>query len=809
MKSIRTAEKRTVRYSPQVDRGLSSAQVSQRVMDGLRNQSVDPPSKTVGQIVFTNVFTFFNLVFCVLAACILITGSYHNLLFMGVVILNTAIGIFQEIRAKRVLDRLTLLSTPSAVVVRDGAEQTLPVDQLVLDDIVRFSAGNQICADAVVRSGQVEVNESLLTGEADPILKNTGDTLLSGSFVVSGRCYAQLDKVGADSYAAQITAEAKKHRKVHSEMMRSLTRLVQVISILLIPFSLTLFFKQVHMMGMTVNDSIISTVASAVGMIPEGLYLLTSVALAVSVINLSRNRTLVHELYCIETLARVDVLCLDKTGTITEGAIRVRQVIPLPGHTEEELAPVISAYLRHSTDTNMTSQALRNRFLPRNGPDGAAAARPVPGSEAYTVEREIPFSSSRKWGAVTFAGKGTYLLGAPEPLLGAAYPQVRDQVEAYSSKGQRVLLFGACDQAPSGQAAAPSSPVHGLALLVLSDRIRPEAPATFAYFKEQGVAIKVISGDNPAAVSEIARQAGVEGAERYVDASSLATEKDLAEAAERYTVFGRVTPQQKRTLIRCLKSSGHTVAMTGDGVNDVLALKDADCSIAMASGSDAASHVSQLVLLDSNFASMPKIVGEGRRVINNIERSASLFLVKNIFSFLVSFVLLFAVLPYPFMPIQLTLISALTIGIPSFVLALEPTYRRIKGHFIENVLLRALPGGLTDACCILGLMITGPLVGLNTDQISMCCTILAGLTGLLVMVLTCYPFNWIRGALCIVMGLAFAGAVVALYLLDLAVSPGLYGWLLTGGFALLMPLIMWGFTCLFRWIKRVFFRHLA
>lgn len=807
MKPSTHTEKPAIRYSPPVEQGLSAAQAEERVRDGYRNLSVDPPSKTVGQIIFTNVFTFFNLVFCVLAACILFTGSYHNLLFMGVVVLNTAIGIFQEIRAKRVLDKLTLLSTPSATAVRGGTEQTLPVDELVLDDIVRFSAGNQVCADALVRSGQVEVNESLLTGEADPIVKNPGDTLLSGSFVISGQCYAQLDKVGADSYAARLTAEAKKHRKVRSEMMHSLTRLVQVISILLVPFALILFFKQVHMMDMTVNDSIVSTVAAAVGMIPEGLYLLTSVALAVSVINLSRNRTLVHELYCIETLARVDVLCLDKTGTITEGAMQVHEVVPLAGIGESSLTPIIGAYLRHSTDNNVTSQALRERFLPGSRPGQDPSGRKN-GSVAYTVEREIPFSSARKWGAVAFAGKGTYLLGAPECILGSAYAPLRRQVESYSAKGQRVLLF-ASYEGPLSPDAPLTGPVRPLALLVLSDRIRQSAPATFAYFKEQGVAIKVISGDNPAAVSEIARQAGVEGADRYVDAATLTTDRELARAAAEYTVFGRVTPQQKRALIRSLKEAGHTVAMTGDGVNDVLALKDADCSIAMAAGSDAASHVSQLVLLDSDFSAMPKIVGEGRRVINNIERSASLFLVKNIFSFLVSFVLLFAVLPYPFIPIQLTLISALTIGIPSFVLALEPTYRRIKGHFMENVLLRALPGGLTDAFCILGALAAGTLLGLSTDQISMCCTILVGLTGLLVMVLTCRPFNWIRRLLCMAMSVAFAGAVVALYLLDLAAPLGLAGWLLTAGFALLMPLVMWGLTNLFRWIKKAFFRHLA
>lgn len=714
------------RIQPDPRAGLTDAQIQERVEHGYTNCSVNPPSKSVGQIILSNVFTFFNLLYFFLAACILFVGSYQNLMFMVIILANMGIGIFQELRAKKTIDKLTLLSAPKATVIRNHEEQEVSTEDLVLDDIVIFSAGNQICADAIVLEGEVQVNESLITGESNEITKRQGDPLFSGSFIISGKCCAQLDKVGAESFAAKLTIEAKKAKKrKKSEMMKSLTRLIQIIGILIIPIGTLLFFQQYRTLQLTMEQSVVSTVAALLGMIPEGLYLLTSVALAVSVIRLARHKTLVHEMGCIETLARVDVLCVDKTGTITEPQMQVVDTISLQPeqYTDGEIQKLLGGFVSSMDGDNSTMQALKAHFhMP-----------------AYRTPTHIsPFSSSLKYSGVSY-GDASYVIGAPEFILHGSYESLRPQIEDYSLQGNRVLLFAKYEGPLDGGPLC--RPVTPIALVLLANQIRKEAPETFQYFARQGVAIKVISGDNPLTVSQIATQAGIDNADRFVDASTLTTKEAIFQAADQYTVFGRVTPDQKRMLVQALKKSGHTVAMTGDGVNDVLALKDADCSIAMASGSDAACHVSQLVLLDSNFASMPHVVMEGRRVVNNIERAASLFLVKNIFSFLLAIITLFAALPYPVTPVQLSLVSSLTIGVPSFFLALEPNKNIVKGHFLRNVLHRAFPAALTDLFVVIGVLLFWLAFDFSDSEMSTICATLMGIVGLLMLFKVCTPFN--------------------------------------------------------------------
>ncbi|CZT57711.1 cation-translocating P-type ATPase [Solibaculum mannosilyticum] len=726
-------------------RGLSSEQAAQRMEYGYGNKPVEPPSKTERQIVFSNVFTFFNLIFVVLAACLVIVGSFKDMLFLLIAIANTLIGIIQQIRSKRTIDKLTLLASPHANVVRDGNVFTIATDQLVRDDVVIFAAGNQICADAVVMTGEVQVNEALITGESDAILKKPGDALLSGSFVVSGKCHAQLERVGAESYAAKLTLEAKSNIKTRqSKMMASLDKLIRVIGITLIPLGLIMFCKQFFFLHLGLEHSMVSTVAALIGMIPEGLYLLTSVALAVSVIRLAYNKTLVHEMSCIETLARVDVLCVDKTGTITEPEMKVNDLILLDpkAYSKEQVTQVLDAFYTHMDLDNDTAKAMKAYFsAPSN----------------WQATKTVPFTSATKWSAVVFPQQGTFVVGAPEFILKDQYESIREQVEPHSAQGDRVLLLAAYQgELADGKLNGPITPI---ALVLISNKIREEAPETFRFFAEQDVQIKVISGDNPLTVSQVAQKAGIAGADRYIDATLLKTQEDIETAVEQYTVFGRVTPDQKRKFVEALKTAGHTVAMTGDGVNDVLALKDADCGIAMASGSDAACQAAQLVLLDSNFSSMPKIVMEGRRVINNIERAASLFLVKNIFSFLLSVISIFASFPYPVVPLQLSLISALTIGVPAFFLALEPNKSLVQGSFMGNVLRKACPGGLTNLFIILGVELFAFAYGYSTETLSTMACICISFVGLLVLFQVCKPFDWKRTLIWVAMT---AGMVVCI-----------------------------------------------
>ena len=671
----------------QVDpnQGLSVAQVAQHQAAGQVNQAVAPPVRTVKQIISANVFTYFNLIFVVLTVLLCVVQSFRNLTFLPIIIANTLIGIFQEVRAKKILDELTMLNVPHATVIRAGQRQQIAVDQLVLDDIVVYQTGDQIAADAKVCAGEVLVNEALLTGEADEIKKSVGTALMSGSFVVAGACRAQVTAVGAAAYINQLTlaAKATPHGE-QSEMIRALDQLIKVIGVALVPLGILLVWQGLAVNHESLHDSITSMVAAILGMIPEGLYLLASVALAVSASRLAKQRVLLHEMKSIETLARVDTLCVDKTGTITENTMQVTAWQPAAGQNRETVQAQMTQLLSVLAPDNSTMQALQ-------------AAFPAPQPAQATAV--LPFTSRNKYSAARF-GATTYVIGAPEFVLGnsVALPPA---VAAARERGQRVLVFG---QAAGLQATQLQGPVTPLAYVQLTNPVRPQAPQTFAYFRQQGVAVKVISGDNPATVAAVAQAAQIKGAADFVDATTLRTPAALQAAAAKYTVFGRVTPEQKRQLIQALQAQGHTVAMTGDGVNDVLALKDADCSIAMASGSEAAIHVAQVVLLDSDFACLPAVVLEGRRVVNNIQRSASLFLVKNLFSFLMALLAVAFIFTYPLKPAQVSLWGLVTIGLPGFFLALQPNHERLRGHFLTNVMFLALPGGLTDVI-VVGMMV--------------------------------------------------------------------------------------------------------
>lgn len=722
-------------------RGLNAREVKERNDRGQRNIAVVPSSRSTRQIVAENVFTYFNLIFAVLAVLLILVGSFRDLTFLPVIIANTLIGIVQEIRSKKVLDKLTVLNAPKAQVLREGALHTIQSEDLVLDDVVRWEAGNQICADAVVLEGEVQVNESLLTGEADEISKKTGDSLMSGSFIVSGSCYARLEKVGKDSYISRLTLEAKAEKtREQSEMMRSLTKLIKMVGFVIIPIGLIMFLEHHFLMGETIRGSVVSMVAALLGMIPEGLYLLASVALAVSVIRLAQKRVLVHNMSCIETLARVDVLCADKTGTITENTMQVNDLIPLDGREKESLKQTVGDFVRNMDRDNITMEAMQEYFKENSE------------RKALSV---TSFSSAYKYSSASFE-EGAYVLGAPEFVLQSQYEEYREVIEEYSEQGYRVLIFalyhGVIDGGPLTEHA------EALGLILLSNPVRKEAAETFHYFAQQGVEVKVISGDNPMTVSEVAKQAEILHAEHYIDASKLTSEEMIDEAILKYTVFGRVTPEQKKQFVLSLQKMGKTVAMTGDGVNDVLALKRADCSIAMASGSDAATHAAQLVLLDSDFSCMPSVVAEGRRVVNNIQRSSCLFLVKNIFSFLMALFSMIFLVDYPLMPSQISLVSMFTIGVPAFFLALEPNHSIIKGNFLHNVLFAAFPAGLTNFIAIGAMVVFGKVFEVDSLVISTCSTVLLAVVGLMILFQISKPMNALRWTIWLAMmaGLIFS-----------------------------------------------------
>ena len=738
--------------------GLTDEEVRQRVEEGFTNRTDISTDKTTKEIVISNVFTYFNLIFLVITILLIMVGSFRNLTFLPIIIGNTVIGIVQEIRAKKTLEKMSLLNAPRADVIRNGSVKQISTDELVKDDVILLTAGKQICADAVVISGNIQVNESLLTGEADEVEKTEGSTLMSGSFVVSGECYARLEKVGNESYISKLSLEAKSMGgKEQSEMIRSINLIVKWVGIVIIPIGLILFWQSHFVNGESITKSVTSTVAAIIGMIPEGLYLLTTVALALSTMKLARKKVLLHDMKSIETLARVDVLCVDKTGTITEPDMKLKEIFLCKNSgadgtqtalTLDELKSLILDYANASVDNNATMLALKAYAAEALTNNTSALHR--------TAVSQQAFSSSLKYGSVTFSD-GTYLLGAPEFIMHDDFARIEEEIIPYADKGDRVLLFARYDGENVENGINGS--VTPLGFVALANPIRANAVKTFEYFKSQGVAIKVISGDNPRTVSRIAIQAGIESAESFVDAATLDTEDKIADAVNKYTVFGRVTPKQKKQLVKALQAKGHTVAMTGDGVNDILAMKDADCSVAMASGSEAAAQAAQVVLLDSDFAHMPDVVYEGRRVVNNIQRSASLFLVKNIFSLLLSLFSVILMVTYPLEPAQVSLISMFTIGVPGFLLALEQNKDRIKGHFITNVMLKALPGGLTDVIAVGALVVCGEVFCISDASIGTIATLVLSVVGFMILFKISEPLNGMKYAVIIgnIAGLVFSG----------------------------------------------------
>ena len=717
-------------------KGLSEEKVKELTERGLVNYKTDVKTKSIGQIITMNFFTLFNFLNFGLGLAIFLVGSYKNLLFLGVVFCNTLISTIQEIRSKITIDKLSLLNESKVMVIRDGIEKQIGIYELVLGDIVKLRAGNQIVADSKIISGEILVNESLITGESESVTKNSGMEILSGSFVVSGMALAEVIHVGAENYTAKISAEAKYIKKVNSEIMNFINKIIKYISIAIVPIGILLFFSQID--NGTFRDTTIHVVAALIGMIPEGLVLLTSTVLAISVIRLSKYNVLVQELYCIETLARVDTICLDKTGTITKGEMEVSKLVPLNGNSMSDITDALGLMSYHMDSDNQTMEAISKKYARRND---------------YKVLEIVPFSSQSKWSGISFEGV-SYVLGAPEILLNDT--SKIDRELSFYVNSNRVVLLGRVNHKLNKKLPVD---IEAMALIVINDKIRLEAKATLNYFKEQGVKIKLISGDNPLTVAGVAEKVGLEDV-RYIDMSKCSL--PIIEIADKYDIFGRVKPSQKKEIIMALKASGHTVAMTGDGVNDVLALKEADCSVAMNSGSDAARNVSQLVLLDSNFSSMPKVVAEGRRSINNIQRSSSLFLCKTTYATLLAILFVFLPISYPFEPIQLTLTSVVTIGIPSFILALEPNNERINGKIIVNVLKKSIPTALTIVTNVLIIVLLPNIIRLTEAEVSTLCVILTGLTGFMLLYRISLPFNKLRRGLFIILFILFVLEVIFL-----------------------------------------------
>ncbi|MBD5112960.1 MAG: HAD-IC family P-type ATPase [Ruminococcaceae bacterium] len=704
--------------------GLTDEEAYRRAQNGQSNGSLNVRTKSVTMIFRDNVCTLFNLINIILFVLIASVGSWRNTLFMGVVLCNIGIGIFQEIRSKRVIDRLSILSSPKAKVLRSGTEKTIPISDVVIGDVVILSNGMQVPADCEVAEGECETDESLITGESDGIPKRRGDELLSGSFVTEGSVKAVAVRVGEQSQSGKITKNAKYVKKHNSEMMKSINRIIRAVSICIVPFGLVLFYKAFFVSGESREIAVTSSCAALLGMIPEGLVLLTSVALAISAIKLARRNTLCQDLYCAEELARVDVLCLDKTGTLTEGNMEVSEIIPLDEHFDAESA--LGTFAAAFPEGNSTVKALRERFTKSTG---------------ATLLNTVPFNSTRKWSAAEFSELGTLILGAPSFVLGEKYAQIALKCENYSQNGLRVLVLARSNQRPAKDKLPED--ISAVALVLLSDKVRDSAKETLEFFRQQDVTVKVISGDDPTTVANVALRAGLENL-GSIDMRGV-SEEEIPEICEKYAIFGRSNPEQKLLLIKALKSAGHKVAMIGDGINDVPSLREADCSVAVQSGSDAARAASQLVLMTSDFAVMPKVVEEGRRCINNIERSATLFLSKTIFSFILAAVFLFLPFSYPFKPIQMTLISAITIGIPSFLLTLEPNYNRVSGAFLFNVLKKAAPGGISVAVGICLLSGAEAFYGIPPEKISVIAVLMTAAMCFRILWNVCRPFKLWRG----------------------------------------------------------------
>ncbi|MGI5990288.1 MAG: HAD-IC family P-type ATPase [Lachnospiraceae bacterium] len=734
-----------------VNRGLTSSEAEKLTDEGKSNVQIHESSKTVGQILRENIFTYFNFLFVALGALLFLVGAYRDMTFLIIIVLNTLIGIGQELYSKSVLDKLSVLNAPKTQVYRDGKLTEIATEQLVLGDLVHYRSGDQIGADAKITEGSVRVNEALVTGEADEVIRNPGDRLLSGSFIVSGSCDAVLTAVGMDSYVSHLTAEAKKAEgEQQTEMMRSLSRLLHVIGIIIIPLGIAMLVQDIVFLDKTVYQAVVAMVAAVIGMIPEGLYLLTSVRLAMAVALLAHQRVIVHQMASVETLARVDTLCVDKTGTITENEMKVHGIKVVEGADKDEVFEHLTSLTEAMQNDNLTMATLKQYVEMKKGGKSEETAQPL---------KVYPFTSELKFSGVSFADTD-YVIGAPERLLLSEYDRYRNVIEEGAEQGFRVLAFG---NLPAGQrlnGRPLASPIEPEAFIFLGNAIREEAPETFRYFQEQGVTVKVISGDNPVTASAVAKMAGIKDADRYVDAGELKTWGDYRAGVSRYTVFGRVQPEQKKKLIAALKADKRVVAMTGDGVNDVLALKEADCSIAMASGSQAASNSAQIVLLDSDFSCMPEVVLQGRQVVNNIQRSASLFLVKNIFSILMSLVTLIFALTYPLRAAQISLISAFTIGMPAFLLAIQPENKLIKGKFLSNAILNALPGGLTDFLTVAGMTLFGTYIGLPSEDVSVMTVMIMLFVGLCVLIRVCRPLDIFRVVVIVLSMACCAGALI-------------------------------------------------
>ena len=799
--------------------GLTNEEVQERIAQGQVNNNENPNTRTYKQIILENTLTFFNFLNLVLLVLVLLVGSYKNSMFVGIIFINTVIGIIQEIRAKKTIDKLAILTESKTVVLREGKKWKISTEKLVVDDLIFLKAGEQVPADAKILEGNLEVNESLLTGEADNLPKNQGDELFSGSFVTAGQACCQIIHVGSDNYASRITSEAKEFKRHNSELRNSLNAILKVISIIIVPLGAMLFYKQYYFVGDSIRDSVVNMVAAVLGMIPEGLVLLTSVALTLGALKLAQKKTLVQELYCIETLARVDTLCLDKTGTITEGTMCVESVESYPPVYEEisdeasenktesgernndgtksseltegsaaseasavsaaeaiakedgssillpqeeaetgaektrqedtvkirEIEHIMGNLLSVLKDQNATADALRARFKV---------------AQDMELDHVIPFSSDRKYSGAAFKDAGTYLMGAAQFLFPEGNPELMEYCGSFAEEGLRVLVVAHSENVNEGTEIPEG--LEPVGLLLLTDVIRAEAPDTLAYFESQGVDLKVISGDDPVTVSAIAKRAGLKNAEQYVDATTITTQEEMDEAVATYSVFGRVTPQQKQAMVKSLQAQKHTVAMTGDGVNDVLALKEADCSIAMAEGSDAAKNIANVVLLDSNFAAMPEIVNQGRRVVNNIRTAASMFLIKTIFSVLLSLITIFFGDYYPFEPIQMSLISACAVGIPTFLLAQENNYEKIDHTFLRHVFMNAFPAAVTITGCVFTVMLVCQNVYHSNLMLNTACVLVTGWNYMAALKTVYAPLNRYRKVIIYSMQVIFFGAAVVL-----------------------------------------------
>lgn len=751
--------------------GLTNEEVQERIAQGQVNNNENPNTRTYKQIILENTLTFFNFLNLVLLVLVLLVGSYKNSMFVGIIFINTVIGIIQEIRAKKTIDKLAILTESKTVVLREGKKWKISTEKLVVDDLIFLKAGEQVPADAKILEGNLEVNESLLTGEADNLPKNPGDELFSGSFVTAGQACCQIIHVGSDNYASRITSEAKEFKRHNSELRNSLNAILKVISIIIVPLGAMLFYKQYYFVGDNIRDSVVNMVAAVLGMIPEGLVLLTSVALTLGALKLAQKKTLVQELYCIETLARVDTLCLDKTGTITEGTMCVEAVESYPPVDDEssilspqeeseagsetrsqedpekirEIEHIMGNLLSVLKDQNATADALRARFKV---------------SQDMELDHVIPFSSDRKYSGAAFKDMGTYLMGAVQFLFPEGNSELAEYCSGFAKEGLRVLVVAHSENVNEGT-EIPAG-LEPIGLLLLTDVIRAEAPDTLAYFESQGVDLKVISGDDPVTVSAIARRAGLKNAEQYVDATTITTQEQMDEAVATYSVFGRVTPQQKQAMVKSLQAQKHTVAMTGDGVNDVLALKEADCSIAMAEGSDAAKNIANVVLLDSNFAAMPEIVNQGRRVVNNIRTAASMFLIKTIFSVMLSLITIFFGDSYPFEPIQMSLISACAVGIPTFLLAQENNYEKIDHTFLRHVFMNAFPAAVTITGCVFSVMLVCQNVYHSNTMLNTACVLVTGWNYMAALKTVYAPLNTYRKVIIYSMQVIFFGAAVIL-----------------------------------------------